>query len=207
MSKRQFAIGLIVTALFAAFAGFLQAPQVTIAQVTATPTATSAATNTPTPTATMVNTPQPLLSDPATFAAGYRVGSYAGGATPVMAGSAFQIYEGASIDIYSTTGRNTFRVNGETGDVTAYGSIIATTGININCAKNNITGTLTATPIAGATPVNNPVVSIAAITGDAAHPYGSYTGGVFTLGVMNTALTPTANTTPVAVEWCYVYTK
>lgn len=82
-----------------------------------------------------------------------------------------------------------------------------TAGQFIKCLNSNVTGSLTATPIAGATPVGNPFVSISAVTGDAARASGVYAAGTFTIAVSNSALTPAPNTTPVAVEWCYVYTK
>lgn len=84
-----------------------------------------------------------------------------------------------------------------------------TTGQYIKCVDEAaVTGTITATPVAGATPVGQPWVSLGtAPTGDAATAYGSYSAGTFTIGVMNTALTPAPNTTPAAVKWCYFYTK
>ena len=77
----------------------------------------------------------------------------------------------------------------------------------IKCVNSNVTDSLTATPVAGATPSGNPLVSIDSITGDAARAAGTYAGGVFTISVKNAIQTPAANTTPAAVQWCYFYTK
>jgi hypothetical protein len=77
----------------------------------------------------------------------------------------------------------------------------------IRCNFNVITGTVTATPVAGATVIGYPWASLGAVSGDSARPYASYTAGTFTVGVMNSALTPVANATPADVEWCYYYTK
>lgn len=82
-----------------------------------------------------------------------------------------------------------------------------TSGQYIKCTNSNVTGSLTSTPVSGATPVGNPFVSIGAVTGDAARASGAYSAGTFTISVSNSALTPATNTTPVAVEWCYIYTK
>jgi len=77
----------------------------------------------------------------------------------------------------------------------------------IQCANTNVTNSATATPVAGATPVGNPWASMSAVTGDSARVSAIYSTGVFTIAVTNSALTPAANTTPVAVQWCYIYTK
>lgn len=175
------------------------------AQATATFTPTTAATNTPTPTATPLATALPLVINASGQYIGQRVGIY-GMPTPSTDGSAFQSAVG-SIDLYNlSTGRHTVNIDNATGNITTYGAIVSTTGTNWKCQNTNVTGTVTATPIAGATPVGNPVASIGSITGDAARPFASYSTGVFTIGVMNSALTPAPNTTPAAVEWCYHYT-
>ncbi|MGB8648867.1 MAG: hypothetical protein WCF84_26760 [Anaerolineae bacterium] len=83
----------------------------------------------------------------------------------------------------------------------------ATANQYVQCGNTNVTASATFTPIAGATPVGNPLASMGTVTGDAARVAGAYSAGTFTLSVYNTALTPAANTTPVAVEWCYVYNK
>ena len=77
----------------------------------------------------------------------------------------------------------------------------------VQCANANVTGSETATPVAGATPVGNPWASLAAVTGDGARASAIYSAGTFTISVSNSALTPAPATTPVAVEWCYIYTK
>lgn len=84
-----------------------------------------------------------------------------------------------------------------------------TTNTWLKCTNSaSVVGTVTATPLAGATPVGQPWASLAqAPTGDTARAYASYSAGVFTVGAANSALTPAANTTPASVEWCYTYNK
>lgn len=198
-------VAAIVLLLLAAMWGFTGTP--VLAQSTATFTPTATATNTPTATATPLMTQVPLVSNPSGLYYGYGIGNY-GAPTPSVAGSAFQSSVG-DIDLYSAAGRQTFHVDHATGNVTAYGSIIANTGVNWNCASNTVTGTLTATPVAGATPVGNPLVSLPALTANGNLVAGGYNAGTFTLAVagMNVSATLVAATTPVAVEWCYIYTK
>lgn len=214
--------GVIVLTMLASF--LLMQPVQVSAQATATFTPTSAATNTPTATATPIATALPLVINASGQYIGQRVGIY-GMPTPNTAGSAFQSAVG-SIDLYNlTTGRQTFHVANDTGNVTAYGSITAnggtpvavtsgvvqseTANVYLKCVDTaSVIGTVTATPVSGATPIGQPWVSLAGtITGDAARAYGSYSAGTFTIGVMNTALTPAPNTTPIAVKWCYTYSK
>lgn len=215
---------LAVIILFLMAASLLMQPAQVHAQVTATFTATSAPTNTPTATATPIATQLPMVSGAQGLYNGVRVGNYAV-PTPQVSGDAFQSTVGG-ISLYSSVGRQTFHVDNATGNVTAYGSITANGGTPVavtsgviqsetantylKCGSTNVTNSATFTPVAGATP-SQIMASLGAApagVGDADYVAGIYAGGVFTLTAgQDLAGTPTANTTPVAVKWCYVYSK
>lgn len=136
---------------------------------------------------------------------------------------------GASIQLYSDNGTTSkFSVNGTTGDIVAAG-VITTSGGYVgitpvptataitlfmgaaassyqSCGSTNVTGVATMTPVAGLTPVRV-VAGLEAVSGDGAHVAGKVDGSHnIQLNVYNTALTPAANTTPAAVDWCVVGT-
>lgn len=75
----------------------------------------------------------------------------------------------------------------------------------ISCGSANVTGSATLTPVAGLTPVRV-ISSLQAVTGDAARVSGVTAGGVITISVYSSALTPVPNTTPAAVDYCIVGT-
>lgn len=94
------------------------------------------------------------------------------------------------------------------GNVTGLVVGSATSNVFLQCGNTNVTASATFTPIAGATPVGNPVVSLGSVTGDAAYVSGAYSAGTFTLTTGHLAAgTPASNATPATVEWCYVYNK
>lgn len=76
------------------------------------------------------------------------------------------------------------------------------------CGTTIVTGTASITPIAGATVVRSPLVSLDAINGDAENVSGIYANGLITFTASHVLLgTPVANATPVNVQWCYIYNK
>jgi len=110
----------IIFALVAIFGLTLQSTQASPAlQSTATATATATATNTPTPTATPIATALPMFQSLTGFAQGQRVGQY--GISVTTSGDAFQGAAGSGISLYSSTGRQTFHVAGDTGKITGTG--------------------------------------------------------------------------------------
>jgi hypothetical protein len=116
-----------VIALMLLSASLLIQPAPVLAQSTATATATSTATNTPTPTATPIATALPMAQSITGYAQGVRVGQY--GIVFSTSGSAFQAFDGNSIDLYNALGRHTVSIDGATGNIKAYGTLaIGTAG-------------------------------------------------------------------------------
>jgi len=120
MKKKLTWVGIVVLFLVGLLVFALPTQASPQLQATATATATSSPTNTPTSTATPIATALPMAQSITGFAQGVRVGQY--GVTFATSGDAFQAAGGNGISLYSATGRQTFHVDGATGDITTYGS-------------------------------------------------------------------------------------
>lgn len=171
-------------------------------QATATSTNTPTATQTPTNTPTPIATPLSLLASTSAQVQSVRCGAYG---LPVTAGDCFQALAGGGISVYGATGNVVFHVDGATAS-TNTGFMGAGSNQFMQCGTTNVTGSANVTPVAGLTPVSLHT-SLEAITGDAARVAGITSGGLITLTVRNSALTPAANTTAAAVDWCIIGTK
>ena len=165
--------------------------------------ATSTPTFTPTPTNTPTTTPFPIAGSTkpeVTFLC--RLGNV----------DCIQVRAGGQMHFYAANGTNTFSVNGETGAVTAKSLTLATPmavlayqtpGVRLKCGQDTITGTK-AIAHGMATPQYVMANLAADATGDGNVVTSANSSATVTIKVWNSALTPAAATTPVAVDWCVV---
>lgn len=173
------------------------------ATATATNTATTAPTNTPTPTALATALANTSGNG---FVQYLRCGSYSFG--QVTPGACLSIFNGSDIEVFSSTGRRTWYLDGETGQVTRY---TGGTGAD-KCWKGQQTVLGSATVI----PATLTAVGISTPAwvseGFAASPGNTYwqhshtnAAGVVTLNVYQNILsgtvTPQAATTSVAIDY------
>jgi hypothetical protein len=178
------------------------APLVSIAHAS---TNTPTPTNTPTLTPTLTTTPFPNAINAID---GSVICKFGGNGTY----DCIQGRAGASIHLYDSNFKNTFSVNGQTGAVHAQSLTLATPmavlayqtpGVRMKCGEDTITGTL-AIAHGMATPQFVTANLAGDANGDHARVSSVNASATVTIKVWNTALTPAAATTPVAVDWCVV---
>lgn len=174
------------------------------AQATATPT------NTFTPSPTNTLTPTPLATGIANpqgsgFVQYLICGNYSFG--QITPGSCLQVYNGSDIEVFSSAGRRTWYLDGETGNVTAFGSVSSgASGWKCVHGTQSITGSGTAIPATlTAAGISTPQVVIPAIsgntTGDINSVSASRGSGVVTFLVWNSALTPVAASGAATIDY------
>jgi hypothetical protein len=205
MMKRNYILMFAMCALLIVVALFSVTAPVR-AQTTATPTATSAATSTPTPTATPVSTALPMLNSVSSYVNSQRCGAYS---LSVTGSDCFQAQDGGGYSAYSTAGQLVWHVDGSGSSSSVIGVLgDATANQYIQRGSVSVTGSATFTPIAGATVVGNPQVSLGTVNGDAELVSGSYLSGTISIAVTHViSNTPVANATPATVEYWYIYNK
>lgn len=199
----QFAVGF---AAFLLIVLFLTATGPAAVYAQATPTATL--TNTPAPTNTL--TPTPIATGIANASANgllqYLIcGEYSFGR--VTPGACVQIYNGSDIEVKASTGRTTWLLDGETGNVTTFGAISQGPSA-LKCAygSQSITGSGT---VVAATPaamgITTPVYVLQSLaedsTGAKHHTSSTNAAGVVTLKVWDSALTPAASGSAAVVNY------
>jgi hypothetical protein len=181
----------------------MSAPPSVQAQSTVTPSPTPTAANTATLTPTAIATG---VANPAGNGIQYLIcGRYGfGNITP---GACLQIYNGSDSEGYATTGRRTYLMDAETGNVTIYGSLAqGTTGTKCVSSTQSITGSGTVVPgtLSGAG-ISTPSAVMASLasdsTGDLSHVSTTKASGVVTLKVWNSALTPAASSGAANVDF------
>jgi hypothetical protein len=197
-------MGFVLLTIFA----LMQLPSIATAQGTST--ATAAATATFTATSAPNVTPFPMQLSPLSNG-GARCGAY--NETPLQTGDCFQVQNGGTMHFYDSTGVNSITLNGANGAITTTGVVSIPGAKILNAAAVKtfyecnisaaVVGTAVVTPITtNATPVVVVASLGAALTGDGANSSTTLSGNSITLRVMNSALTPAANTTPMAVNYC-----
>lgn len=167
---------------------------------------------TPVPTATIVPspTPVPTLASPVLGSVVNNFPVGIGPSTPPATATPLVLINntGNSNSLSVRQNSTPVFVVSAAGNVTGLVVGSATSNVFIQCGNTNVTASATFTPIAGATPVGNPVASLGVFTGDAANVAAAYSAGTFTLTVGHLAAgTPASNTTPAPVQWCYLYNK
>lgn len=198
--------------------------QIVLAQATDTPTPTNTfiptstltVTPTPTNTSTPTTTPYPLSQQKNSNSPLQPVSSILC-AFDTVGYDCLQGRGGGSIHLYASNGAEKFSVNGETGAVSAGAlsvnslslatpqAVLAyqTPGVRMKCGTNTITGTL-AIAHGMATPQFVMANLAADVNGDHARVSSVNASATVTIKIWNSALTPAAAQTPVAVDWCVV---
>lgn len=225
-----FAVGFVLLVLLLSLGpigqvAYAQATDTPTPTLTRTPTSTRTPTLTPTPTNTPTTTPFPvdrnqllgslLCRNPQRDCIQSRNGGglhfYGanGGLTLFADAATGNITSGGSISAsgnVTVTGQlsaNTISSSGNitvTGDISTTGKLLAP-NYEVCGIVPNVVGTAVA-PHGMPTP-GVVIVSLAEdATGDASHVTYGNAGGVVSLKVWNSALTPAPNTTPAAVSWC-----
>ena len=199
MSKQNKKILLVATLIACAIVALVlfALPSATVLAQTATPT------NTPTNTATPTTTPFAISGN-----ASVR-GTYLCRLANV---DCVQVRNGGNIHFYSSNGSNTITLNGSTGAISAQSLSVTTPmavlayqtpGVRMKCSTDTITGTQ-AIAHGMATPQYVNANLGADVNGDHARVSFTNASATVTIKVWNSALTPAAAQTPVAVDWCVV---
>lgn len=199
-------VSIIAFIVIAMFLFVTSAPNVAFAQATVTPT------NTLTPSPTPTLTPTPLatgLANPSGNVQYMICGRYSFG--EVTPGACLQVYNGSDIEVFSSAGRRTWYLDGETGNVTVYGSISeGASGVKCVDGEQSFIGSATVIPAtltaAGISTPRAALMSFASSpNNDHALLWSTSSGGAVTLNagqaILGATLTPQAATTTVSTEY------